>query len=204
MLDISERKKSEEALRHSQLTLQKAQETAHLGVWEWDLQNDDVYWSDELYRIHGLEIGSSVPKDPGFGMVHPDDRKVFHEALDSLLAETSTPFIEYRIQRPDGEVRNIYSSAELFRDASGNPERIVGIAYDITEHKKLEEQLRQAQKMEAIGTLAGGVAHDFNNILTAIIGYGSILKMRINSDSPLKGVCGGNTWRFRACRQSYR
>jgi two-component system, cell cycle sensor histidine kinase and response regulator CckA len=186
LIDISERKKAEEALRHSQNTLQKAQETAHLGIWEWDVRKNELYWSDELYRIHGLAPGTSVPAEPGYFMVHPADRKLLQDEIYNMLSNEAHQLTEYRIVRPDGSVRHIYSSAELLKDASGEPEKFVGIAYDITEKKKLEEQLLQSQKMEAIGTLAGGVAHDFNNILTAIIGYASILKMRMAADSPLR------------------
>ena len=187
IIDITERKRSEEALRHSQITLQKAQETAHLGIWEWDLLRDKLMWTDELYRIHGLKPGAVALAAPGFDMVHPDDRGICQECINQLLSGVIIPFMEYRIVKPDGEVRHIYSSAELFRGTDEKPERILGIAYDITEHKKLEEQLRQAQKMEAIGTLAGGVAHDFNNILTAIIGYASLLMIRMSEDNSLRG-----------------
>jgi signal transduction histidine kinase len=84
---------------------------------------------------------------------------------------------EYRILRPDGTIRWIHDRAFPIRDATGQVYRIVGVAEDITEHKALEEQFRQSQKMESIGQLAGGVAHDFNNILTIIQGHASLIGM---------------------------
>ncbi len=86
----------------------------------------------------------------------------------------------------DGHHALMHTIKTPMRDDNGNLIGVLGIARDITKRKKLEDQLRQSQKMEAIGTLAGGVAHDFNNILTAIIGFGSMAKMRIKDDEKTK------------------
>ena len=89
------------------------------------------------------------------------------------------------ILSPDGRLWDL--RAVPIKDAGGKVISVIEVTRDITEHRKLEEQLQQSQKMEAVGTLTGGIAHDFNNILTAIIGYGNILKMKLEQESPLMG-----------------
>jgi two-component system cell cycle sensor histidine kinase/response regulator CckA len=89
---------------------------------------------------------------------------------------------EFRIRRPDGETRRIRARVAPIRTADGRVHRLTGTALDVTEADQLEQQLRQAQKMEAVGTLAGGVAHDFNNLLTIIGGFADLLAVRLQAD----------------------
>ena len=114
--------------------------------------------------------------------VHPDLREAARAAW-SHAVETGKPYeFETRLRRADGSYGILDVRAVPVRDAEGSIREWVGTCLDVTERKSLEEQLRQAQKMEAIGRLAGGIAHDFNNLLTVILGYGSVVAGRVAPD----------------------
>ncbi len=123
--------------------------------------------------------GRAVEQELGGGWLeglHPDDRERFLKAATEAFAARRPFEMEYRLRRHDGQYRWFLDLSRPFHGPDGSSAGYLSSCYDITEHKRLEEQLRQAQKMEAIGRLAGGVAHDFNNLLTAISGYASFAR----------------------------
>jgi PAS domain S-box-containing protein len=186
-----ERKRAEVALRESELRLARAQEAAHLGSWELDLTNlqdidqNPVWWSDEVYRIFGYVPGQfPASNELFFKSVPPEDAARIQAAVRGALHDSLPYCIQHRVIRPDGTERIVEERSTVIRDVGGRPIRMVGTVLDVTDRQRLEEQLRQAQKMEAVGRLAGGVAHDFNNLLTAILGSAELLLARLSPDHP--------------------
>ncbi|ATX82210.1 PAS domain S-box-containing protein [Mariprofundus ferrinatatus] len=168
--DISDKKRAEEKLVKSEQHLRQAQATAHIGSWIMSMDRE-LIWSDEQYHIFGVERDTFVPDEESlYKLIHDEDRERRHEWIDAALAGKQSEPLEYRIVWPDGDLRFVLGQCELIRNAEGQPIHLSGTTQDITEKKRLENQFYQAQKMEALGTLVGGVAHDFNNILAGITG----------------------------------
>ncbi|MEJ2689387.1 MAG: CheR family methyltransferase [Deltaproteobacteria bacterium] len=148
-LDITKRKKADEALRESQERLKRSQEIAHLGGWELDLSDNILTWSDEVYRIFGLEPQEFGATYEAFlEKVHPEDRAAVNEAyLNSLRDGKDSYEIEHRVVRQGtGEIRHVHEKCQHFRDHNGNIIRSVGMVHDITERKQAEEALRFAKR----------------------------------------------------------
>ncbi len=289
--DITERVQIEESLRKNREVLEYTQKVAHIGSWTTDLQTKRLTWSDETFRIFGMDKAQFDGKlETFYSRIHPDDLDDVRRASENAIRTHDSYKIDHRILHSDGSVRWVHEQAELILGPEGKPMLLFGTVQDITERKeaeeaignlakfpdenpnpvmrvsregfllfannpcapllalwnvrvgqrlplewieligesfelrkmqqieiecqkqrfliciapigdkgyvnlygvditeqkRLEEQFRQAQKMEAIGQLAGGVAHDFNNLIMAILGYGQLIKKRLNPDDPMQ------------------
>jgi PAS domain S-box-containing protein len=179
------------SLQRSQDHLTRAQRVAAIGSFEVDLKTNQIESSDETYRIFGLsrESGRLTP-DIIEASVIPEDREVAKKSFSDARAGIRGAMPEYRIRRPDGAVRTIYREIEPMLDASGGLIGYIGVIKDVTELREAERQrdefqsrFLQAQKMEAIGTLAGGIAHDLNNVLLPVIALSSLTMKRLPRES---------------------
>ena len=147
--DISNIREAEARLRRSEERLKEAERLAHAGAWEWDPVASKAIWSDEQFRIFGLEPQPHAPDyDALLHMIHEEDRQLVDRAIQDALAGTRPLDVECRIERPDGQIRCVSARGELVREAAGHPLRMWGTVVDVTERKHAESLLedRVAQR----------------------------------------------------------
>jgi PAS domain S-box-containing protein len=181
--DITEPRRVETELRASQAHLARAQRVAAVGSAEVDFRTDCWKWTDETYRMYGLDKATTTPSfELLLSVVHEDDRKRVRSGIEQARRGIASKPIEYRIVRPDGQVRALRREAELIRDSAGAVTGVIATKRDVTELRaaereraELQTQLLHAQRLEALGTLAGGIAHDLNNTLVPIISLSGLL-----------------------------
>lgn len=184
-LDRQERQRAEEALRQANLTLQLALQASNIGPWDWNLLTNEVYLSPEWKRQLGyLDEEISNQFSEWETRLHPQDRDRVLSALDAIRTQPDARFeIEFRLRHREGSYRWILTRAKLLRDSQGRGVRIIGCQLDVTEHKHLELQKMRAQRLEAIGSVAAGIAHDLNNTLTPIMMGLDLLRLRYPSET---------------------
>ena len=148
------------------------------AVRDWNVKSDRLSWPQGLEFLAGYDASCAECNDIGFWQqnLHPGDRARIASSIRDALASSSDHWSgEYRFRRADGIYINVLERALILRATNGEAERLIGSLMDVTARKQLQDQLCRSQKMEAFGQLAGGVAHDFNNFLTTILGYGDLL-----------------------------
>jgi prevent-host-death family protein len=184
--DITRRTQTEEIQRENEERLRQATRLAKLGHCVWDAVADKcIYCSEEHARIHGLSVEEYIARSSGlaggFALTHPEDRERYRKACGALRQGRGFD-MEYRVISPDGDIRHVREIAEPVFDDRGTVVQEHVTMQDITDMKQAEAQLRQAQKMEAVGELTGGVAHDFNNMLSVILGNADLLSDELGKD----------------------
>ena len=173
--DITERKRAEEEMRTLSERLSQAVRFASMSVWEWDPRTRDFLWDDAAFEMAGIPKIVPLPYELWARSVHPDDRPQAEAALLRVLLQKTQESMEFRMIRPDNQMRYVYASGGPILDQHGNVARIVGIVADITQRKRLEQELEAAReqaitsaRLSALGMMAGGVAHEINNPLSII------------------------------------
>jgi len=200
-VDITEAKLGAEALRASEERYSLAMEASEEGHFDWNVRTDEIFVSAHIKKVFGFPLDAEfhtrndlIARIP----YHPDDAPwLITMAHDTLAGSALAHEFEYRLVR-NGKIQWLQARWKIMRDAAGAAQRVIGVVTDVTERKRaaeeltaMERTLRQAQRLEAMGTLAGGIAHDFNNILGAILGFGE-MAMR---DAPN----GSRLWRDLDC-----
>ena len=185
----------EETLRVSVERNRLATSAAKVGVWDWNIKTGDFYIDPNIKAILGY-TDDEIPNDVEIWVkyVHPEDSKAVMEAAQACLdGKTSEYIFEHRMLHKDGSNRWILVRGKAIRDENGNAVRLIGTDTDITDRKQVEEALRESEekiarykKMESLGLLAGGVAHDLNNILSGIVSYPELLLLELPEESQFR------------------
>jgi PAS domain S-box-containing protein len=193
--DITDRKQTEEALRKSGDRYALATSAAKVGVWDWNIKTGDFYIDPNIKAILGYN-DDEIPNDVEMWVkyVHPEDSKAVMEAAQACLdGKTSEYIYEHRMLHKDGSIRWILVRGKVIRDESGSANRFIGTDADITDRKQVEKALRESEekivrykKMKSLGLLAGGVAHDLNNVLSGIVSYPDLLLLQLPEDSQFR------------------
>jgi two-component system, cell cycle sensor histidine kinase and response regulator CckA len=192
--EIKERERTEVALKESEERLRIAGKVAYDLIYEWDVESDSLEWFADIDGLLGYSKGKiSRNISAWLDLIHPEDKVKLENAVEIHRTSKAPIRYEYRIKNRDGNYRRWNDQALPILDRKGFPYKWIGVCTDITEQRKAEEALKKseeilirAKKMESLGLLAGGVAHDLNNVLSGIVSYPELILMDLPQDSKLR------------------
>jgi PAS domain S-box-containing protein len=182
--DITELKRHQAALQEAEERLRLAVEGAHLGIWHWNIRTQELEWSNDLKEQYGLPPDAATSFEVFIERIHPDDREAVNQAVQSAIETGEELKTEFRIQRPDGEERWMYSMGRVFFDKDGAPDRFLGVSLDTTDRKEAEEYVyrlnaileqRVQERTEEMEAFTYSVSHDLRAPLRAVMSTSMIL-----------------------------
>ncbi|HEX2959841.1 MAG TPA: PAS domain-containing protein [Chitinispirillaceae bacterium] len=181
--DISQRKTIEMQLRKNQMYLNEAQRLGEMGHWCYNVQDDTIDWSDELFHLFGVKKGEfEMSMENIEKMIHPEDLSGYIRCREQIALNNDSTEYECRIIRSDNEIRFVLSRIKRIKDESGGMTYILGTFQDVTERKLMKEALFNSQRLESLGIMAAGIAHDFNNLLCGLFGNIEMMKQLFTED----------------------
>jgi PAS domain S-box-containing protein len=187
-VDVTAQMLAEEAMRENEERLRLVLDAGKIGAWDWDILSNRVIWSERVYEIHGVAPGAHGGRvEDFFSLVHPDDRERVSEAVRQAVEEQRPYNLEFRIVRPDGEVRWIATTGRVHYDETGRAVRMLGATLDVTERRGAEEALKEADRRK--DEFLAMLAHELRNPLAPIRNSVEILQLIGLSDRNLAQAC---------------
>jgi PAS domain S-box-containing protein len=179
---IAETKHAQEMLERGKESMQLAQQYVGIGIWEWDLQTGELAWSDEIRRLHGIEVEKFDGRyESWMESIVPEDRQQVHQSITEALANKGEYEVQYRAIFADKSLHWLEARGRTIV-ISDTPVRMLGVAMDVTSRKAAEQALRQSEKVAATGRLAASIAHEINNPLASVMN--ALYILRTNSKMP--------------------
>jgi PAS domain S-box-containing protein len=182
-----------EHLQDSEERLKSAQRLSHVGSWHWNLGANQVMCSEECKRIFGQPEDYAPNLEGLLQIITPPDRARVANEIQRGIAEKNGCSTEFRIVRPNGELRTVTFTSQVVLDEEGSPRHIFGACQDVTDNRRAQEEALARQKLETVGTLANGIAHDFNNLLGGVLAQAELALSELAEGSrpeeELKAIC---------------